>query len=84
MVVVPDIVANAGGVIVSYFEWVQDLQAFFWTEEEVRQRLERLLTRSFRDVWRTAQDRGIDLRTAALVRAIERVANALYTRGIYP
>jgi len=84
VVVVPDIVANAGGVIVSYFEWVQDLQAFFWTEEEVRQRLERLLTRSFRDVWRTAQDRGIDLRTAALVRAIERVANALYTRGIYP
>ncbi len=84
VLVVPDIVANAGGVIVSYFEWVQDLQAFFWTEEEVRQRLERLLVRSFREVWRVAQDRGVDLRTAALVRAIERVADALYTRGIYP
>ncbi len=84
VVVVPDVVANAGGVVVSYFEWVQDLQAFFWSEEEVRERLERLLVRSVREVWRVSQERGVDLRTAALVRAIQRVADALHTRGIYP
>ncbi len=84
VVVVPDVVANAGGVVVSYFEWVQDLQAFFWSEEEVRERLERLLVRSVREVWRVSQEREVDLRTAALVRAIQRVADALHTRGIYP
>ncbi len=84
VLVVPDVVANAGGVVVSYFEWVQDLQAFFWSEEEVQQKLERLLVRSVREVWRVSQERGVDLRTAALVRAIERVAEAVYTRGIYP
>jgi glutamate dehydrogenase (NAD(P)+) len=84
VLVVPDVVANAGGVVVSYFEWVQDLQAFFWSEEEVRERLERLLVRSVREVWRVSQERRVDLRTAALVRAIERVAEAVHTRGIYP
>jgi glutamate dehydrogenase (NAD(P)+) len=84
VLVVPDIVANAGGVIVSYFEWVQDLQSFFWDEEEIRQRLERMLVRSFRQVTEVAKAHEVDLRTAALIRAIQRVADALLTLGIYP
>ncbi len=84
ILVVPDIVANAGGVVVSYFEWVQDLQAFFWTEEEINQRLERLMVRALDEVTATARDRGTDLRTAALIRAIERVAEAIALLGIYP
>jgi len=82
--VVPDILANAGGVVVSYFEWVQDLQSFFWSEEEINERLERIMTRSFRDVLEVSQDRKVDLRTGALVRAVKRVNDALLARGIYP
>ena len=82
--IIPDIVANAGGVIVSYFEWVQGLQQFFWTEEEVNQNLERIMVRSFGQVLQVAADRKVDLRMAALIRAIDRVADALFTRGIYP
>jgi glutamate dehydrogenase (NAD(P)+) len=84
VLVVPDILANAGGVTVSYFEWVQDLQSFFWTEEEINERLERIMVRSFREVLAVAQERKIEMRTAALVRAVGRVADALMTRGIYP
>ena len=82
--VVPDILANAGGVVVSYFEWVQDLQSFFWTEEEINARLERLMVQAFGEVRAAAQARGTDLRTAALIRAIERVAEAIMILGIYP
>ncbi len=82
--VVPDILANAGGVTVSYFEWVQDLQSFFWTEEEINERLERIMTRSFRDVMAVSQEKKVDMRTGALVRAVGRVADALMIRGIYP
>jgi glutamate dehydrogenase (NAD(P)+) len=84
VLVVPDIVANAGGVVVSYFEWVQDLQAFFWSEEEVNRRLTGLVTRAYREVAETAAERQISLRTAALVRAIERVAEAVMILGIFP
>ncbi|MDQ7844698.1 MAG: Glu/Leu/Phe/Val dehydrogenase [Armatimonadota bacterium] len=84
ILVVPDIIANAGGVIVSYFEWVQGLQQFFWTEEEVNRNLERIILRSFHQVMATAEEKGTTLRTAALIRAIGRVADALMTRGIYP
>ncbi|MDR7436930.1 MAG: Glu/Leu/Phe/Val dehydrogenase [Armatimonadota bacterium] len=82
--VIPDILANAGGVIVSYFEWVQGLQQFFWTEEEVNHHLERMMVRAFHRVWQAAEAHKVRLRVAALIQAISRVADALYTRGIYP
>ncbi len=82
--VVPDILANAGGVTVSYFEWVQGLQQFFWSEQEVNDRLIRLIQRAFKDVWGLSQAKGVDLRTAALMRGIERVTEAKRRRGVFP
>jgi glutamate dehydrogenase (NAD(P)+) len=84
IVVVPDILANSGGVIVSYFEWVQGLQQFFWTEEEVNHNLERIVVRAFGQVAQVSEERKVNMRTAAMIRAIDRVAEALYLRGIYP
>ena len=81
---VPDILANAGGVIVSYFEWVQDLQAFFWEEEEINTKLHHVITRAFYEVLHASVNKRVDMRTAAYVLAVQRVANATTVRGIYP
>jgi glutamate dehydrogenase (NAD(P)+) len=81
---VPDILANAGGVIVSYFEWVQDIQAFFWDEEEVFRQLRRILAKSYEATAQMSEKHKVDMRTAAQMVAIKRVADALHTRGFYP
>ncbi len=82
--VIPDILCNAGGVVVSYFEWVQGLQYYFWKESEIIARLQEIMARSFTSVWRTAQKSGVDLRTGALMEGISRVADAHVSRGLYP
>jgi glutamate dehydrogenase (NAD(P)+) len=82
--VVPDILANAGGVIVSYFEWVQDLQFYFWEENEVNEKLHKVITRAYADVAATAEGHGISMREAAMVLGVGRVVEATKLRGIYP
>ncbi|MFO1200130.1 MAG: Glu/Leu/Phe/Val dehydrogenase [Burkholderiaceae bacterium] len=84
ILVVPDVIANAGGVTVSYFEWVQDFSSFFWTEDEINERLDRILTGAFRHVWETHLQLKVPLRTAAFVVACTRVLQAREDRGLYP
>jgi glutamate dehydrogenase/leucine dehydrogenase len=82
--VIPDILANAGGVVVSYFEWVQGLQYYFWRESEITTRLQEIVTRAFNRVWALASKEGTDLRTAALMEGVRRVAEGYKIRGLYP
>jgi glutamate dehydrogenase (NAD(P)+) len=82
--VLPNILASAGGMVVSYFEWVQDVRSFFWSEEQVNARLWETMVHSFQQVWDIAQERKLPMRTAAYVLAIGRVAKATLLRGIWP
>jgi glutamate dehydrogenase (NAD(P)+) len=83
VVIVPDILANAGGVTVSYFEWVQDRMGYFWTEEIVNSRLEQIMIDAFNEVVKTAEEHKVSLRTAAYILSIDRVASVYRLRGIF-
>lgn len=82
--VVPDIIANGGGVVVSYFEWVQDIMSFFWDEDEINKRLQTIIVKAFETSFKLGQDKNIDMRQAAMATAIQRLEKAMLLRGLYP
>jgi len=84
ILVVPDVIANAGGVTVSYFEWVQDFSSFFWDEEEINARLVKIMKNAFAGVWSVSQDRKVSLRTATFIVACQRILHTRQLRGLYP
>ncbi len=84
ILVVPDVICNAGGVIVSYFEWVQDFSSYFWSEDEINRRLEQIHVEAFARIWEAAERHGVTLRTAAFLVACERILTARKERGLYP
>ena len=84
IMIVPDVLCNAGGVTVSYFEWVQDMASYFWTEEEINERLDKLMIKAVEDVWYKADEKDCSLRTAAYILACERILKARKERGIFP
>ena len=84
VLVLPDVLANAGGVVVSYFEWVQGLQEYFWREDEVNAKLNDITVRAFQETWATKERWSTSMRMAAYGLAVQRVAEATTTRGLYP
>jgi glutamate dehydrogenase (NAD(P)+) len=84
VLVLPDVLANAGGVVVSYFEWVQGLQEYFWKEDEVNENLREIVDKAFAETWEVSQNRDVSMRQAAYGLAVQRVAEATTTRGLYP
>ena len=84
VLILPDILANAGGVVVSYFEWVQGLQEYFWREDEVNAKLNDIVTRAFNETWAVHESKGVSMRLGSYGLAVQRVAEATVTRGIYP
>ncbi|WP_307005541.1 Glu/Leu/Phe/Val family dehydrogenase [Acinetobacter baylyi] len=84
IIIVPDVLCNAGGVTVSYFEWVQDMSSYFWTEDEINARLDKLMIQAVDDVWKKAQEKSCTMRTAAYILACERILKARKERGIFP
>ena len=84
VLVLPDVIANAGGVTVSYFEWVQDFSSFFWDEEEINSRLVKIMKEAFAGVWAVAQDQKVSLRTATFIVACKRILHTRELRGLYP
>ena len=84
IVVVPDILANAGGVTVSYFEWVQDMQAYFWSEKEINARLQDIIVGAFTEVYDVSVKEKVDMRMAAFMVGLRRLGKAATIRGMYP
>ena len=82
--VLPDILCTAGGMVLSYFEWVQDMQSFFWTDAEIHENLDRIMDDATEGVMAMAEEQRVDLRSAATMLAVKRVSDATTLRGLYP
>jgi len=84
IVIIPDVIANGGGVVVSYFEWVQDIMSFFWEEDEINGRLKKIITKAFEKCYLLSQEKNIDMRSAAMAVGVQRLEKAMLLRGLYP